>query len=131
MNAPNLGRHQPVCEAKARNDRFPEKTVQQLKVLRRRLRPYGLTLDTYATLWAKQGGVCNICGGDNKRRSLAIDHCHKSGAVRGLLCDDCNLLLGAARDSPNRLLRAAEYLQSHGTPLWESVDCPEFDPSKG
>ena len=61
MNAPNLGRHAPVCQVKAESGLFPEKTVRQVKGIRRKLVPYGLTPQTYASLWAKQGGVCNIC----------------------------------------------------------------------
>ena len=130
MNAPNLGRHAPVCQVKAESGLFPEKTVRQVKGIRRKLVPYGLTPQTYASLWAKQGGVCNICGGDNTRRALAVDHCHKTGAVRGLLCDDCNRLLGCAKDRIATLLRAAQYLESNGTPHPDGCDSPEYDPFK-
>jgi hypothetical protein len=64
-----------------------------------------------------QGGRCAICrtdkafsgGGDGRR--LAIDHCHSTGVVRGLLCGNCNRMLGLVKDDPEVLRRAAVYLE--------------------
>jgi hypothetical protein len=111
MNAPNLGRHQPACEAKAKSGLYPDKTVKQVKTMRRRLRPYGMTPEDYSVLWSKQGGICNICGGENNGRTLAVDHDHKTGEVRGLLCDDCNRMLGCSHDKISVLERAVQYLK--------------------
>ncbi|MFE5535310.1 endonuclease VII domain-containing protein [Streptomyces sp. NPDC056492] len=57
---------------------------------------------------ADQGGLCCLC-----LRALAVhvDHCHKTGRVRGVLCFNCNTGLGLLKDSPDRILRAAEYLE--------------------
>src|SRR6266550_1376817 len=63
-----------------------------------RQRLYGLSEDVYQALLLKQGGLCAICGGPPKRRTLAVDHDHKSGEVRGLLCDRCNVGLGWIED---------------------------------
>jgi hypothetical protein len=61
---------------------------------------YGVTGDDYETLLALQGGKCAICRARPKSKRLAVDHDHKSGAVRGLLCSRCNHdLLGSAWDS--------------------------------
>jgi hypothetical protein len=61
---------------------------------------YGLTGDGYAQLLAAQGGKCAICRARPKSKRLAVDHDHKSGAVRGLLCSRCNHdLMGSAWDS--------------------------------
>lgn len=65
-----------------------------------------------------QGGRCAICrtdkafsgGGDGRR--LAIDHCHSTGIVRGLLCGNCNRMLGLVKDDPEALRRAAAYLEA-------------------
>ncbi|MFF7588604.1 endonuclease VII domain-containing protein [Kitasatospora purpeofusca] len=74
---------------------------------------YGLAAGEYDRLFVAQGGACAICGGTRKQR-LSVDHCHKTGAIRGLLCRMCNgRLLTAARDKPERLRAAAEYLESY------------------
>lgn len=54
-----------------------------------------------------QQGHCAICG---RSAALVIDHCHKTGLVRNLICDSCNRGLGCFKDSPEVLLRAVEYL---------------------
>lgn len=77
--------------------------------LRRR---YGLSVDEYADMLAKQNGVCAICGyaPSSIDKSLCVDHCHDTMEVRGLLCQWCNKGLGHFKDSPKLLIRAAEYL---------------------
>ncbi|WP_245627891.1 endonuclease VII domain-containing protein [Actinomadura oligospora] len=73
---------------------------------------YGLERGEYDQLLAAQGGVCAICGQPRAQR-LSVDHCHKAGYVRGLLCRMCNgRLLTAARDRPEVLRAAADYLES-------------------
>ncbi len=65
-------------------------------------RKFGITYERYVEMLATQGGGCAICrraefsidGQSGKVRSLAIDHCHESGAVRGLLCSSCNRAIG-------------------------------------
>lgn len=72
---------------------------------------YGLGPDDYAELVRRQGGKCAICRAVPRTKRLAVDHDHKSGAVRGLLCSRCNHdLLGAARDSLELLTNAVAYL---------------------
>lgn len=67
---------------------------------------YGITSDTYKELLAQQQGVCAVCSRpetskqDGKIRSLAVDHDHKTGKVRGLLCKACNLAIGLLNDNP-------------------------------
>lgn len=71
----------------------------------------------FDSLLNSQGGLCAICGtnkgfsggGDNRR--LAIDHCHTTGAVRGLLCGNCNRMLGLVKDSVETLKNAIKYLE--------------------
>lgn len=73
---------------------------------------YGLEASEYAALLAAQDGRCAICGQARSYR-LNVDHCHASGAVRGLLCRLCNgRLLTAARDNPATLRSAADYLEN-------------------
>lgn len=88
------------------------------KSRRQRFDNYGITQDEFEALLASQGGVCAICrepetarhqNGDV--RSLAVDHDHDTGRVRGLLCTNCNQALGKFKDDAERLQRAVEYLR--------------------
>lgn len=84
-------------------------------------RTYGIREADYWTMHRAQGGVCAICSQPESKISnmngkvirLCVDHCHASGAVRALLCADCNLLLGRASDDPDRLRRMADYLDKY------------------
>jgi hypothetical protein len=66
--------------------------------------------DDYTRMVAEQRGCCAICGASC---TLHIDHCHAGGQVRALLCYSCNTGLGAFRDDPGRMRRAAEYIERH------------------
>jgi hypothetical protein len=59
-----------------------------------------------------QNGGCAICYKPEGSRMFDVDHDHKTGEVRGLLCTSCNRVLGHAKDSVERLLAAARYLES-------------------
>lgn len=75
---------------------------------------FGITAHEYDEQLELQGGGCAICRTDiesNGGRRLAVDHCHNSGRVRGILCSECNLGLGKFKDDPILLSRAIEYLQ--------------------
>lgn len=72
---------------------------------------YRLSLSDYDALLKSQGGVCAICKKPPKKRRLAVDHNHRTGVVRGLLCYTCNYALGFWHDNATRFLQAAEYLQ--------------------
>lgn len=78
---------------------------------RRYLKSYGLTKEEKSQLAVMQSDVCAIC---LETASLGVDHCHKTGLVRGLLCPRCNFGLGHLRDSPVLLERAIEYLNKGG-----------------
>lgn len=79
---------------------------------KKRLETYGISLLAFQELWNAQNGRCAICLDilTEERRRTHVDHCHASGAVRGLLCVDCNVGLGRFRDSVEALRRAADYL---------------------
>lgn len=74
---------------------------------RRRKRIYGLAAEDYDALVADQGGACAIC---REVAKLVVDHCHRKGHVRALLCDRCNRLLGVADDNVELLRAAIKYL---------------------
>jgi Recombination endonuclease VII. len=68
---------------------------------------YGMTEDDYNKLLAKQKGRCAICG---KYKKLVVDHCHTTNKVRGLLCNNCNSMLGFSEDDPTVLSAGMKYL---------------------
>jgi len=75
---------------------------------------YGITLDTYNSMYESQNGKCAICEGSfesGSRRGLVIDHCHTEGNVRRLLCRQCNTGLGQFKDSVSLLEKAIKYLK--------------------
>lgn len=77
---------------------------------------YGLSEEWYLEQLKKQNYVCAICLKPNTtKKDWAIDHCHTTGQIRGLLCLYCNMVLGHSKDNIQTLLSAIEYLKIHGT----------------
>lgn len=81
------------------------------------LREYGVSLDWYNEQLSKQEGRCAICSADNPRSSrvkhFSIDHNHKTGQVRKLLCFPCNAAIGYLQDNPQLARTLAAYLESY------------------
>ena len=77
-----------------------------------RLKSYGLTPTMYEELWEIQKGRCSICK-TLPVGLLSVDHCHKSGKVRGLLCHNCNTALGHTKEDKIILQKMIEYLDIH------------------
>lgn len=94
---------------------WAEANPERYRAMRRRerIRKYGISSDQYLVLLAAQGGVCAICGAPptDTRKRLQIDHDHRTGEVRGLLCHHCNRALGHIRDDPARAEALARYLR--------------------
>lgn len=83
------------------------------------IRKYGVNLEAYAKILSAQGGVCAICGkveADENHGVLHVDHCHATGAVRGLLCRNCNHVLGLMGDDADKVRKAAQYLDEPPVP---------------
>ena len=81
-------------------------------------RDFGLTLDDYKSMAKAQGNRCAICrqretvrGKSGRIKDLCVDHDHKTGQVRGLLCSRCNRTLGLCDDNYQILKRGGEYLK--------------------
>lgn len=82
-------------------------------------REYGITLEQYEAMFDAQNGVCAICGRADRRtatsnatlRRICVDHDHKTGAIRGVLCADCNQAMGLLDDQIELLQRAISYLR--------------------
>ena len=79
------------------------------------MRNYGLSKEDFESMLEEQQNKCAICGfefhDEGKSTRPHIDHCHDSGDVRGLLCNNCNTGLGQFKDNPSLLQSAIEYLQ--------------------
>lgn len=104
---------QPFRSKDGRRGYCGDECTSIAKGLREVRRRYGLTMDQYRTLWRDQGGKCAICEQSERtarNRLLCVDHDHESGAVRGLLCSQCNRAIGLLGDSPATLLKAASYV---------------------
>ena len=71
---------------------------------------FGITIQDYDEMLESQNGGCKICGGKDKSFRLAVDHCHGTGKIRGLLCSKCNRGIGCFKDSTDLLRKAIEYL---------------------
>jgi hypothetical protein len=71
---------------------------------------YGITLQQYELLMKRQRGRCAICKKKPERGMLHVDHCHKTGWVRGLLCNGCNSGIGHLRDDIRLTKAATAYL---------------------
>lgn len=79
-------------------------------------RLYGITLDEYQQMAAKQQHLCGLCGeSPDTERRMHVDHDHATGKIRALLCHHCNLLIGNAKESVDRLRLAIAYLEQHQT----------------
>lgn len=74
---------------------------------------YKLTKQEYDNLNLKQNFLCKICGLKNNGRRLCVDHCHRTGKIRGLLCSKCNLGLGHFDDDIIKIEEAIKYLNEN------------------
>ncbi len=99
--------HRSTCKECIAKKRCRKK--QKDKDLRRN---YGISLTEYNQMLDDQHHGCKICGKDKQQngRDLAVDHCHSTGKVRGLLCNNCNRALGYFEDDQNRMRLAMQYL---------------------
>lgn len=78
------------------------------------LAQHHLTLSAHQAIYKAQDGACAICATPREPLGLVIDHNHKTGKVRGLLCGACNTGIGLLKDSPDVLDAAIEYLEQRG-----------------
>lgn len=88
----------------------PEK-VRRWQFAARLRHKYGITVDQYEAMLASQGGKCACCA--SVMEPPFVDHCHRTGRVRALLCQSCNLSLGALRESLDRVAALSRYIQEY------------------
>lgn len=74
-------------------------------------RKYGISIDTYESMLKEQNGSCMICHrAELKDKKLDIDHCHRTGKIRALLCARCNKTIGLLEDDRQLALNMIAYL---------------------
>lgn len=92
------------------------------KVIEQRLKMrYGISLDDYNRMLTAQNNRCAICGTEEAKAhnmsgkvvKLSVDHNHKTGAVRALLCQDCNVAIGYFNEDAERMMNGAKYIQQY------------------
>lgn len=89
---------------------------------RSHLKQYGLTVETFAALLRSQSGGCAACGGppNGKGNTFHVDHDHSTGAIRGLLCHNCNAALGLLKERQERITMLSNYIARHGSALTDA-----------
>jgi len=86
--------------------------------LKRQLKhKFRLDINDFFALLNEQKGLCAVCKAPIMitNKGYAVDHCHETGTIRGLLCNRCNLGLGLFKDNEDALLEAANYIVRHRT----------------
>lgn len=78
-------------------------------------RKFNITQEDFNNIFNQQNGCCDICKlhQTNFKKAFCVDHDHKTGKIRGLLCDNCNLMIGNSHDTPEILSNGIEYLNKH------------------
>lgn len=103
------GKHKVRLLAGKKANYRRDKTKQKDKDLQRH---YGITLAQKTAIKNAQRGLCAICQRPPRGlRDLVVDHCHRTGVVRGLLCNQCNMGIGKLDDDPDILESAIAYLR--------------------
>ena len=140
LDLSNFWKGQSLCIACSKerqktrwHSRTPKKRLEQhLKY------KYGVTRAQFNEAWERQDGKCAICSielpdlmtYDNRRRGYAIDHNHETMEFRGILCSQCNALLGMAKDSARVLANAIGYLERNGSYAKEQVTMSNLNGDK-
>ena len=97
------------CKSKANKKYYPKGKSGHKDARLQRM--YGISLDDFNDMYEEQRGVCKLCGAEGKTKGLSVDHCHKTGRVRGLLCISCNTFLGKIESNPSLLSNITGYLK--------------------
>lgn len=119
-----LGYRCRECDKKARHS-YREANRERFAEVSRRKQikfKYGITLEDYTKMFEDQGRCCAICGttknavgGKERFWNFSVDHCHRTGKNRGILCNQCNRGVGMLGDTSEALLKAYNYLKKHET----------------
>lgn len=123
MGRPLNTTEQKLVERKEYDKQYNIKNREEIRYKNIK-RNYGLSKEEFCFLEQEQNGKCAICDKEetyidfrtNKIKNLAIDHCHDTGQVRGLLCKKCNTAIGLLGDSSLIVKKALQYLEK-----WDST----------
>ena len=91
-----------------------DSTCKRCRIIAQREKTLGITDDEYWALYWKQNGRCGICHkriNSRRYKRFAVDHDHKTGKIRGLLCHQCNTALGLLKDDPLAIDRAKDWVK--------------------
>lgn len=94
---------------KQRKEKFRKAALRASAVSRK----YNVSIADLLIMYSKQKNCCKICGNKFPYKNLCVDHNHKTGEIRGLLCSNCNSGLGMFKDSIAYLLKAVGYLNDY------------------
>ena len=135
---PRVSTKSPEAKAMATANMRVWNAANADKNMNRELRKrYGIAFSDYQRMFEAQEGKCGLCSGGETRidhrtkrvSRLAVDHCHKTGKVRQLLCHSCNNGLGTFKDDPDRLRAAIAYLERHAFQSSLPAPTPALDGS--
>ncbi len=86
---------------------------RKAKNRKRLCKAYGLTPEAFSVMLERQGNACKICDctEPSEGKNFHVDHCHKTGRVRGILCHHCNIAIGLLREDVRIAKRVLEYLE--------------------
>ena len=103
-------REQYIKRAREWRERYPERVKENGIKYR-----HGISLKDYNKMFIKQNGRCAICEKPQSdfSRKFIVDHCHKTGRIRDLLCYCCNTLLGKIENEPENLKKLLKYLDKY------------------
>lgn len=113
------GYRRPVCNACSNKQtiEWRKNNPDKCKIYRRKnklKKKYGISLEQYDEMLKQQNGVCYICHKlESNGKPLYVDHCHKSGIIRKLLCDKCNFTLGLMNEDKTLLNKLIDYINEH------------------
>lgn len=111
------GAKKPQKEYYFRNDsKTYRKACKECTRECRRIQSHGVTNVDYEIMFNRQKGVCGICQCEldsSIYTRFSVDHCHETGIVRELLCNNCNTGIGLFKECPKRLSQAIDYLKKH------------------
>lgn len=107
INNKNINKEKTKLESKKR--RLEKKRQNRLKY------QYNITIEDYNKMYIEQEGKCYTCQKhqNDLKFKLVVDHCHKTGKVRGLLCDTCNSGIGFLKEDIDTILRVIQYLKKN------------------